>query len=97
KDDDQNHNKIPSQDNISNSRFNAITTAVKKCTPAIVGINVTEIKQVVYQDPFGGMFNNDPFFRQFFRQNNRTQKYEIKELGTGFVISPDGYILTNHH
>ncbi len=86
-----------SSDDISNSRKNAITEAIKKASPAIVGINVTETKQVVYQDPLFDFI--DPQMRQFFPQFNRqrTQKYEIKGLGTGFIISKDGYILTNHH
>lgn len=96
----QNSNLTPIQNtsqelnnSISDTRENAITKAVKKVSSAIVGINVEEVREV--QDPFS-MFDNDPFFRQFFG-NRPPQKQVVKGLGSGFIISSDGYILTNDH
>ncbi|MCX6150033.1 MAG: trypsin-like peptidase domain-containing protein [Ignavibacteriales bacterium] len=76
-------------DHITGSRNNLITETVKKVSPAVVGINVTETR--TYRDPWA----NDPFWRQFF--GDQTYNQQIKMLGSGTIISPDGYILTNDH
>ena len=76
-------------DSITKTRKNIITETVKEVSPAVVGINVTEIRQ--YRSPW----SSDPFFRQFFGDKVYTQ--EVKSLGSGTIISPDGYIVTNDH
>lgn len=70
-------------------RKTIITETVSDISSAIVGINVTEIRK--YRD----IWSRDPFFRQFF--GDRVYKQEIKGLGSGAIISPDGYIVTNDH
>jgi len=78
-------------DDISSSRQNAITRAVAEVSPAVVGINVTSVRQYRRWSPWG----DDPFFRQFFGDQMYTQ--QVQSLGSGFLVSSDGYILTNDH
>ncbi|NNG27515.1 MAG: trypsin-like serine protease, partial [Ignavibacteriaceae bacterium] len=80
-------------DEISKSRKNILTETVEKVSPAVVGINVIEIRQ--YRDPLFSFFD-DPFFRQFFGDRGSSNR-EVKGLGSGYLISADGYIVTNDH
>ena len=74
------------------TRQTAITQAVEKASPAVVSVNVTEVLR--YRDPF----YNDPWMEFFFgSRRSRVYERQVSSVGSGFVISPDGYIVTNDH
>ena len=68
--------------------------AVGKVLPAVVNINTERIVRRTVRDPF------DDFYTQFFGYNRvrpREIRQTLQSLGSGFIIDPAGYIITNQH
>jgi serine protease DegS len=67
--------------------------AVKRAAPAVVNIYTT--KTVVRRSD---SILDDPLFRRFFGDQFTTQRKQTQtSLGSGVIISPQGYVLTNNH
>jgi len=67
----------------------AFSMIAKKVTPCVVNVSTISKKKSV--QPF---FEMSPFFEDFF---GGPQFKQNKSLGSGFIISKDGYIVTNDH
>jgi Do/DeqQ family serine protease len=67
----------------------AFSNVSKKVTPSVVNISTVSRKKIV--QPF---FEANPLFEEFF---GAPQTRRDKSLGSGFLISKDGYIVTNDH
>lgn len=66
---------------------------IKKLKPAVVNISTTNmIKR--RSTPFSSPFED--YFKKFF-DNGPQREFKQKGLGTGFIISEDGYVVTNNH
>jgi Do/DeqQ family serine protease len=66
----------------------SLSGAAKKASPAVVSINTSKAAQLNPR-------NSDPWFRFFFGDQGANQPQV--GLGSGVIVSADGYILTNNH
>jgi len=69
------------------------STSVKKAAPAVVNIYATKIVTERHHS-----FFDDPVFRHFFGdENGTTRQHREPSLGSGVLVSAQGYVLTNNH
>jgi len=65
--------------------------AAKKAMPAVV--NIVTSKEVRSRVPLA----DDPLFRRYFPELDRPATQRQTSLGSGVIVSPEGYVITNHH
>ena len=84
---------FPLSEAFSHGSSESISATVKRLTPSVVNISTTNvIKASPYQDEY---FKK--FFEKFFPEQMPGREFRNKGLGSGFVMSSDGFVITNNH
>jgi serine protease Do len=78
----------------------SFATIAKEVKPSVVNVSTTQtVHTEGGPEPFGGPFSQQDPFQEFFRHffNQEPRNFTQRSLGSGVIIDPSGYIVTNAH
>ncbi len=76
---------------VTGARVGSYADAARKAMPAVV--NIYTSKDVKARNPLA----DDPVFKRFFPDLDRGSSQRQTSLGSGVIVSSEGFVLTNHH
>lgn len=78
---------------VETERPDSYSKAAEIAMPSVVNIFT---RKEIKEEPSHPLLN-DPMFRRFFGEQFESRTRRASSLGSGVIVSPNGYILTNHH